>query len=171
MRKGRNGRGWLTAWFLSLPALVIPDQCAKLLAARFLQNRPSVALISGVLELSYLENRGIAFGLFQGGAGFFAVMTLAFLALILYIVLRIPRQRFYRPLFCLLALLTSGALGNLIDRIFRGYVIDYIYFSLIHFPVFNLADIYVVLSVFLLAVLLCTRYREEDFGFLSWKGK
>ena len=67
-------------------------------------------------------------------------------------------------------ILFSGALGNFIDRTFYGYVTDFIYFSLIDFPVFNIADIYVVCGGILLAVLVIFRYKDEDFYFINHKG-
>lgn len=119
------------------------------------KGQPSVSLIPGVLELHYLypENRGIAFGMFQGSVLFFAIVSVLFLGVILYAWIRIPKERFYLPLLTIATVLAAGALGNFIDRFFRGYVIDFIYFSLIDFPVFNLADVYVVVSgIFLIPV-------------------
>lgn len=69
-------------------------------------------------------------------------------------------------------LMLSGALGNMIDRVFRGYVIDFIYFSLIDFPVFNMADIYVVCGGILLVIFVFFKYKkEDDFDFLSFRKK
>ena len=65
--------------------------------------------------------------------------------------------------------LSAGAVGNLIDRLFRGFVVDFIYFKIIHFPVFNVADIYVTVSSVLLICLLFFYYKEDDFEFLSLK--
>lgn len=151
--------------------LVIADQAAKKLAYVYLKNQPSVSLIPGVLELHYLypENRGIAFGMFQGSVLFFAVVSILFLLVLIYAWMRIPKERFYLPLLTIAAILASGALGNFIDRFFRGYVIDFIYFSLIDFPVFNLADVYVVVSGILLILFVCTKYRDDDFSFLNRK--
>ena len=68
----------------------------------------------------------------------------------------------------MLYVLVSGALGNFIDRIFRGYVVDFIYVSLIDFPVFNLADVYVVCGGILLLLLVCFYYKDDDdFAFLK----
>jgi signal peptidase II len=60
----------------------------------------------------------------------------------------------------------GGALGNFLDRLFRGYVVDYIYFCLIDFPVFNLADIFVVCAGIVLIALMLFKYKDEDFAFL-----
>ena len=81
----------------------------------------------------------------------------------------IPKERFYLPLLTIATVLAAGALGNFIDRFFRGYVIDFIYFSLIDFPVFNLADVYVVVSGIFLILFVCTKYRDDDFAFLNIK--
>ena len=73
------------------------------------------------------------------------------------------------PLRLVLVFLSAGAAGNLIDRVSLHYVRDFIYFSLIDFPVFNVADIYVTCSVFVLAYLIVFHYREEDLSFLGVK--
>ena len=66
-------------------------------------------------------------------------------------------------------MITAGGIGNLIDRVRLNYVVDFIYFSLIDFPVFNVADIYVTVSMFLLLILVLFYYKDEDFQFLKWK--
>ena len=150
---------------------VLFDQFTKHLAVLRLKDQAPVSLIPGVLELHYLypENRGIAFGMFQGSVLFFAIVSVLFLGVILYAWIRIPKERFYLPLLTIATVLAAGALGNFIDRFFRGYVIDFIYFSLIDFPVFNLADVYVVVSGIFLILFVCTKYRDDDFAFLNIK--
>lgn len=66
-------------------------------------------------------------------------------------------------------MVTAGGLGNLIDRVRLNYVVDFIYFSLIDFPVFNVADIYVTTSMILLFIAVLFYYKDEDFQFLKWK--
>ena len=146
--------------------LVAADQGAKWLSYLYLKGQPSVSLIPGVLELHYLypENRGIAFGMFQGSVLFFAIVSVLFLGVILYAWIRIPKERFYLPLLTIATVLAAGALGNFIDRFFRGYVIDFIYFSLIDFPVFNVADIYVTVAAFAMIILGLFYYKEEDYN-------
>ena len=68
-------------------------------------------------------------------------------------------------------LLTAGALGNFIDRITQGYVVDFFYFSLIDFPIFNVADIYVVVSFIALIICILFIYKDEEFSFLQFKKK
>ncbi len=174
MRKQENipdtfFRKYFLICFTSLLFLVFIDQGTKLLAQKYLRDQPDFTIIPGILRLHYLypENRGIAFGMFQGGVAFFAVLSLIFLAVILYAWARIPKKPFYFPLLAVSTLMAAGAVGNFIDRFYRKYVIDFIYFSLIDFPVFNVADIYVVVSGILLILLVCIKYRDDDFTFLN----
>ena len=149
--------------------LVLLDQGSKLWAARYLKQGDDIVLISGVLRLHYLypENRGIAFGLFQGSVLFFGLVSILLIVFLLWILSRIPDQNRYLPMRVGVVWILAGAAGNLIDRMFRGYVIDFIYFELIDFPLFNAADVFVVCGAFLFAFLSVFFYRkEEDFDFL-----
>lgn len=161
-----SGRAYAILGLLSVLVLTLLDQWTKALCVSRLKGRPSVALLPGVLELKYLENTGIAFGLFAGKKQIFLIFCLLFLLLILYILWKMPRSRHFLPLYAILFLIQSGALGNFADRITRGYVVDFIYVSLIDFPIFNLADIYVVTGGILLVLFVCFRYQDEDFDFL-----
>ncbi|MBP3900074.1 MAG: signal peptidase II [Blautia sp.] len=146
------------------------DQMTKHLARVFLMQKDDVKLIPGVLHLHYLypENRGIAFGLMQGGTTVTAVLTVVLMAMIAYVFIRIPRTKKYLWLTAICILLFSGAAGNLTDRLARGFVIDFIYFVLIDFPVFNVADMYVVVGAFLLFITTLWVYKDdEDFAFLK----
>ena len=161
---------WLLWGFLFL-GLTFFDQWTKSLAKSHLQGTEGITLIPSVLKLSYLENRGMAFGMFQGKQFIFIGLCLVFLILLLYLFARIPKTLFYLPLMITGAILGTGALGNLIDRIFLGYVVDFIYFSLIDFPVFNVADIFVVCGGFSLVLLSIFYYQDEDFDFITKKRK
>lgn len=77
----------------------------------------------------------------------------------------------YRLLHVLLSLIAAGAIGNMIDRIRLDYVVDFIYFVLINFPIFNVADIYVSVSTVALVILLLFVYKENDLNFISFKQK
>ena len=147
--------------------LVVADQGAKWLSYLYLKGQPSVSLIPGVLELHYLypENRGIAFGMFQGMTYLFAALSVLFLLLILYMMIRMPLNRYYAPMHVIFVFLAAGAAGNMLDRFFRGYVIDFIYFTMINFPIFNVADIYVVCSGIAMILAVLFRYEDQDFSF------
>ncbi len=150
--------------------LTFLDQGSKYLVLTRLKNSPDIILIPGVLQLHYLENRGMAFGLFEGKIPVFVILCVLFFCVFFYVYARIPRTGYYLPLTITSLIMVSGALGNFIDRVFRKYVVDFIYFSLIDFPVFNMADIYVVCSGILLVILVCFKYKnDEDYHFLRLK--
>ena len=150
--------------------LTFLDQGSKYLVLTRLKNSPDIILIPGVLQLHYLENRGMAFGLFEGKIPVFVILCVLFFCVFFYVYTRIPRTGYYLPLTITSLIMVSGALGNFIDRVFRKYVVDFIYFSLIDFPVFNMADIYVVCSGILLVILVCFKYKnDEDYHFLRLK--
>ena len=133
--KERKKISYTIAAVLGFCGLVFLDQFTKYLASSGLKGRPPVVLIPDVLELQYLENRGAAFGSLQGMQGVFWVLTLAFLAAAVYFYIRIPKTRHYLPLTACCVVLAAGALGNFIDRVANQYVIDFIYFSVIDFPI------------------------------------
>lgn len=150
--------------------LTFLDQGSKYFVLTRLKNTPDIVLIPGVLQLHYLENRGMAFGLFEGKIPVFVILCVLFFCVFFYVYARIPRTGYYLPLTITSLIMVSGALGNFIDRVFRKYVVDFIYFSLIDFPVFNMADIYVVCSGILLVILVCFKYKnDEDYHFLRLK--
>lgn len=152
--------------------LVLLDQATKLAAVSALKDGDPYVLIPGVFQLQYLENRGAAFGLLQNARIFFLAVTLIALAAVIYVLVRLPLKRRYIVLRFLMVLIAAGAVGNMIDRVFLGYVRDFLYFSLIDFPIFNVADIYVTCATILLILLLLFYYKEEDdFAFLSPGGK
>ncbi len=148
------------------------DQLTKSLVVTYLDGRDPIVLIPDVLELKYLENRGAAFGMFQNMQWIFVVFSLVVSALVIFLYWRIPAgkqeagKRSFIPLRICLVVLLAGAVGNCVDRLRLGYVVDFIYFKLINFPVFNVADIFVTTSVFLLIVLLIFYYKEEDLDIL-----
>ncbi len=154
---------------LGIILLTVLDQWTKYLAVLYLKGQKSIVLIPGVFELQYLENRGAAFGMMQNQQWFFVLLTLMYLVAVVVIYFKIPRTKRFFPLHFLAILLTSGALGNFIDRVRLQYVVDFFYFSLINFPIFNVADIYVVVSFFLLMFLVLFVYKDEEFSFLSFK--
>lgn len=148
---------------LAVIFLVGVDQITKYLAVLKLKDQDSVVIIRNVFELLYLENQGAAFGLLQGKKVLFLTLTVVFLIFIVCVYFRMINIRKFRPLRILIVFLTAGAIGNMIDRIWHNYVIDFFYFSLIDFPVFNVADIYVTISCIVFLILFLFYYKEEDF--------
>lgn len=142
--------------------LLLADQLTKLWAVKILKPIGSIPIIRNVLEIYYVENRGAAFGIMQNKQWFFLIITVVVLAGLIWISGKIPEEKHFIPLRVCLYFVGAGAVGNMIDRIFRKYVVDFIYFSLINFPVFNVADIYVTVAAVLLVVLILFFYQEED---------
>lgn len=151
--------------------LVALDQWTKRLALLNLRGNGPFVILDGVFELLYSENRGAAFGILQGKHGFFFLVAAAVLIVVLLFLAKLPEEKRYHPLFGCMVLLASGAVGNMIDRAVRGYVVDFFYFSLIDFPIFNVADCYVVVAAVLLILLTGFFYKEEELSFLSGKEK
>lgn len=147
--------------------LVLLDQGTKYLAVEKLKDQASFVIIPGVFELRYLENYGAAFGVLQGKKLFFVIITLLMMILLIYIYGKIPAERRFYPLHGICITLSAGAAGNFIDRILHNYVIDFFYFSLINFPIFNVADIYVTCAMALFIVLFLFYYKETDLDRLS----
>ena len=146
------------------------DLFTKSLAVKALEGGIHIDLIKGVLEFYYIQNRGAAFGIFQDGTLILGIISAAALIVLFILYCRTPDGRKYLPLRIVLVFISAGAAGNLFDRITLHYVRDFIYFSLIDFPVFNVADIYVTCSVFVLAYLILFYYQDEDLAFLGLKG-
>ena len=151
---------WAAGWC----ALILLDLQTKAAAVRALQGKPPIILVNGVLELLYVQNTGAAFSLLENAQWLFILIAVAAVLLISVFLIRLPKTKRYQPLHILLTFISAGAVGNLIDRIQLGYVRDFIYFSIIDFPVFNVADIYVTVSTALLVILVLFYYREEDFN-------
>lgn len=150
--------------------LVILDQYTKILLTA-IKGGNSIPLINNVLEFRYLENHGAAFGILQGQRVFFLIMSIVVFLVIGLILYRIPNEKKYLALNLILTFILAGAIGNTIDRLVLGYVRDFIYFSLIDFPIFNVADIYITCSTILLIIVIIFFYKEDDLKFLSFKSE
>lgn len=151
---------------ITVAVLIFIDQFTKILLTPLKENGP-IILINGVLELRYLENRGAAFGMLQGARTIFLVIAVFVVIVMGYIFIKIPNEKKYIKLNIVLSFILAGAIGNTIDRVILGYVRDFIYFSLINFPVFNVADMYITCTVILLILLIIFAYKDEDFDFLK----
>lgn len=145
--------------------LIALDQITKSAAVAKLMGSDPYVIIDNILELLYVENRGAAFGIMNGMRGFFLLIAPLISAALLAALAFIPRTRRFCPLRITLNGVIAGALGNFIDRLLNGYVVDFIYFMPIDFPVFNVADIYVTCAAFSLIYLLMFHYSEEELRF------
>ena len=145
----------LVAWAVLSVSFVMVDQYTKHLAVIHLKHQEPLV------------------GILQGQQGFFFVIGIFVLVVAAYVMVRLPswRDSHYRWLGLCVILITAGAVGNMVDRILQGYVVDFLYFRLINFPIFNVADIYVTTATGVLAVLLLFFYTEEDLDILRLRKK
>jgi signal peptidase II len=160
--------------------LILADQLTKYLATVYLKGKNDVILIDKILCLHYLDggNTGAAWGIFSGKVMMFicftiiALIVMFFLMKNIFIQYKITNNKYMIVLMFALSTLISGAVGNLIDRIIHGYVIDFIYFNLINFPIFNIADCYVTISCILIVFICLFKIEEEQFSkIISINGK
>jgi len=154
---------------IAIAVLIFIDQFTKFLAVKYLKDQAAIKIIPKVLELNFLKNSGAAFGMLQNQKVFFILIAALILLIIGYVLFRLPDDKKYNFINILLVLVASGAAGNMIDRIKQDYVVDFISFVIINFPIFNVADIYVTVATFVFIILFLFYYKEKDFDFLSIK--
>ncbi|NLU35554.1 MAG: signal peptidase II [Clostridiales bacterium] len=129
--------------------IVAADQITKYIAIEYLQPLKTVTVLEGIFSLSYVENRGAAFGILQNQRWFLIILPILIVAAII-IYLAKHRNESLLTRICL-SVIVGGAVGNLIDRIKLGYVVDMFEATFIEFPVFNTADIAVVCGTIILS--------------------
>lgn len=142
--------------------LIALDQWTKVLAVAGLKDQEPFVIWDGVFELRYLENRGAAFGMMQGQRTFFLIIGLFVFAAVIYLFMHMSKEKMFWPIRLIAICILAGAWGNMIDRMRLSYVVDFFYFKLIDFPIFNVADIYVSVGTAVLAVLILFYYKDED---------
>jgi signal peptidase II len=130
-------------------------------------NQNPIDIIPKVLKLEYHENTGAVWGFFSGSVQILALFSLIILAIVTFFYFKVPNGRKYNALKVILVFIAAGAVGNMIDRILLKHVVDFIYFYIIDFPLFNVADTYVTISAFLLVFLALFYYKDKDFEFLE----
>ncbi len=143
-----------------LALTLVCDRLVKSWAVNSLAAVSDIPLIDGVFHLHYAENRGAAFSMLTGQIWFFVVITVVALAVMAVIFVRYYKRHWTLALG--LSLIVSGAIGNLIDRVSLGYVIDMFYFKLINFAIFNVADTCVTIGTVLIIIYIL---------FINGKGK
>jgi len=150
--RSRNGFPFRGLLFLGLAVLVVvADQITKRVMEDRLRPQRSIPVIDDILRLTYVENRGAAFGLLQDQTTFFVLVGIIVVGVIAASYRYLPRSGFM--LHLALGLQLGGAIGNLIDRVRQGYVVDFVDFGYRAdwWPVFNVADSAIVVGVALLA--------------------
>lgn len=148
----------LTVIIILASALI--DQISKYLVLELLVEKGSVTVIPHVLDLTYVENRGAAFGILQEHRWVFMVISVVAIALILFYIGKFKPQD--KLTVISLALIAGGGVGNMIDRVFRGFVVDFIEATFVKFYVFNIADSCVTVGcVLLIIAMIVAEVRER----------
>lgn len=145
---------------LAVLMMVIVDQAVKYWAVTMLAPVGSIPLVPGILQLTYVENRGAAFSILEDQIWLFVILALVIVCGIAY---ALQTNRIQTPLGKIaLLIVAAGAVGNVIDRITHHYVVDMIEVTFIHFPVFNIADIYVCVGIALFAVYYLFIHKDAE---------
>lgn len=147
--------------FLLILVLIVIEQLTKIYAINYTKETEKI-IIKNVMSFSYLENTGIAFGLAQGeSTNIIIISNIVVIAIIIRFMI-VQNKKIGPKTMFLLSMAVAGGLSNLIDRIFRGYVVDFINLLIIpSYPRCNLADIFLVVSWFFLIFVFFTKAKEE----------
>lgn len=149
-------------WIILILAIATFDQLTKTCVMLTMSEGETKPLIEGVFHFTHIKNTGASWGMFAGARVLFILLTLIVLCgLFVWYQKKKPKDRF---LMTALSLIAGGAVGNLIDRIISGRVTDFFDFRLIHFPVFNIADIAITVGAILLFIHLIFRTSDESEG-------
>lgn len=134
------------------------DQITKMLINTNIRYSHEIEVIKDFFYLTNIRNKGVAFGMLQKGRALFIPATIFIIAFLVYLLIK-ESKNYKKAVY---SLILGGAVGNLIDRIFRGYVIDFLDFYIFsyNFPTFNIADIFITVGTVLLLILVL---QEEDF--------
>ena len=151
-------------YILLFIVLLIGDQVSKYWARTVLYQQSSIQVIPHILRFTYVENRGAAFGMLQGQKIFFVIMTFLLIGLFFVYLKKTNTNKWMK---WTASIIIAGAIGNLIDRVLLGYVVDFIDFHIIWRYVFNVADIYVVGGTLLLALQILLQDEKEKETSLS----
>ena len=131
-------------YYLIILGLIIFDQISKFIVKRFMDIGESIGIIPGMLNITYIQNRGAAFGMLQGRQLIFVFIGVVVVGYGLYFISRRDVSRIEKYS---ISLILSGAVGNIIDRLKDGFVTDFFDFKFIWDYIFNIADIYIVVGV------------------------
>lgn len=148
--------------------LIVLDQVIKSKVVEVFTADPSEKkFIPGVIYLVYLKNTGAAFSSFQNQKWLLLLISIVFMAVLAVVMYRLPVEKKFVPANFLFALVIAGGIGNMIDRIKQSYVVDYLGFDFWRsYPIFNFADVCVVIGVVGLFIMFLFVYNEKDLDFL-----
>lgn len=161
---------------IGMLAIIGLDQFTKYLTLMYVKGTEGFYIIDRVLRIYFVRNEGMAWGMFQNKQVVFIIITPIVIAGLVYLYYKMPFEKKYIWMRVSMVFLAGGAIGNLIDRIFRGeqlfhgYVVDMIYAEIINFPVFNIADSFISVGFVILIVMMFIM-KDDDFSWLKIQKK
>ena len=161
-------------WILDVLVCVlalIADRVTKGIVNKNMAVGDSVNVIKGVFQFYHVENTGASWGIFKGGAVFFIILAVVVCLGIAVLITKIPGKTKYIRLHIALSFIVAGAVGNVIDRLQKGSVTDFLYAQFIDFPVFNVADIYIVCATIWVIIMTLFIFKDEELDFLNFGKK
>ncbi len=148
--------------------LFFVDKYTKIWAINNIKDKENINIIDGVFELAYVENKGAAWGMFEGATLFFAIITIVVVLAVIWTFISLGKSKKDKLLKISLVVFTAGVLGNFYERMLYHKVVDMLHFYLIEYPVFNVADVFIVVSSIVVAVLLIFFYKEDELKFMKF---
>jgi len=162
-----SSKWWIVSGWVA--AIVLVDQATKLLIHRSMRLYQSVPIIDGFFNLTYVRNTGAAFGIFAGSAEvfrrpFLIAVSIVAIGVIVMMVRRLSAENI--GLATALSFILGGAIGNLIDRVLHGEVIDFLdcYWGNYHWPAFNIADSFITVGVTITLIILLRSGETDPFA-------
>lgn len=146
-------------WVVAAICLVGLDRITKYFAVTYLMDKGSISLIPNIMEFYYTENDGAAFSSFSGQRALLVILPIIMMVVLLVLLHKTKKKPFVMK--ATVMMIIAGGIGNLIDRILYGYVVDFISFPFLRFPIFNVADVFVSVGGFILVIYLIFFDKEE----------
>ena len=167
----KNSKKMLGIDILILAVLLLADQLTKYVIRIKLPLHSYFNVIDKVLQIYHYENSGAVWGILKGQRVLFIILAVIVLCVLTYFLMKTPAEKKYIRFNMALTMIAAGAVGNTIDRVMNGKVTDFIYVVLINFPIFNVADMYIVIATFWLAFMILFIYKDEDLDVFSKKNR
>ena len=167
----KNSKKMLVIDILVFAVLLFLDQYTKHIIRIKLEVHSYFNVIDKVLQIYHYENSGAVWGILKGQRILFIALAVVVMCAILYFLAKLPPEKKYIRMNIVLSMIAAGAIGNTIDRIMNGKVTDFIYVVLINFPIFNVADMYIVIATFWLVLMILFIYKDEDLEIFAFRKK
>ncbi len=144
---------------ISFAVIIFLDQISKVLVSVSLKLGQSKPFIPGVISIVKVHNYGTIWGLAQGGNMIFAMLAVVVVVMIIIFLPKIVKDKWSS---IAIGMILGGAVGNLLDRFTRGFVVDFIHLDFFDFPVFNIADMGIVISALILVVVMLVSETKQE---------